>query len=326
MSKGKFETSSRALGNFLKVAVAAASWSSKRLDIFRTGDRASDLQHKYWDGNKWGGFESTRRRSYERSNCCSMGPESPRCGGMAALGVAGNRKAASSSLHWTSAAGTRTASISSASVLTMNAAFHKSGDGSRWSAYESLGDIFTSPVKSVSGEAERLDLFGLGTDSSSYHKFWDGTRWSDGWENLGGVFTTPLAAESSGARDHSEARDIAVVGRGTDSALWINQRSGSWTGWQSLGGIFISEPSIVSWGPGRYDLFGIGIDGAMYHKYYANGSWSASWENLGGVLISAPTAVSWGANRLDIFALGTDDAVWHKWWDGSAWGGWERLG
>jgi hypothetical protein len=52
MAKGKFETSSRALGNFLKVAVAAASWSSNRLDIFRTGDRASDLQHNYWDGNK----------------------------------------------------------------------------------------------------------------------------------------------------------------------------------------------------------------------------------------------------------------------------------
>ncbi|PBP19970.1 hypothetical protein BUE80_DR009190 [Diplocarpon rosae] len=196
------EFKSAAIGNFLKVAVAAVSWGSNRLDIFRTGDRASDLQHNWWDGSKWNGFES-------------------------------------------------------------------------------FGGVFTSPIESVS--------------------------WSPGPESYG-------------------KGTLSVVGRGTDSAYWIKHYDNGWTGWTSLGGTFISEPSIVSWGSGRLDLFGIGSNGALYHKYFSGGKWSADWENLGGVLISAPTSVSWGSNRLDIFALGTDDAVWHKWWSGSAWGGWERLG
>ncbi|EKD12963.1 sialidase [Drepanopeziza brunnea f. sp. 'multigermtubi' MB_m1] len=244
---------------------------------------------------------------------------------------------------------------------TDSAAWHKWWNGGAWSGWESQGGIFESPVDVCSWDHNRLDFFGLGTKNAAFHKSWEGSRVSSSltlsslalepqllaqsctdistsssqcsaYEPLGGIFTSPVksvsweperldlfAAKSSGPRD------LAVVGRGTDSASWINQWSGSWTEWQSLGGNFISEPSIVSWGRGRYDLFGIGIDGAMYHRYYANGSWSASWENLGGVLVSAPTAVSWGANRHDIFALRTDDAVWHNWWDGPAWGGWERL-
>ena len=41
-----------ATGNALKAAVAAVCWASNRIDIFRTGDRASDLQHNWWDGSK----------------------------------------------------------------------------------------------------------------------------------------------------------------------------------------------------------------------------------------------------------------------------------
>ncbi len=54
MSKGKFDRveTTASVGNFLKVAIAAVSWANNRLDIFRTGDRASDLQHNWWDGTK----------------------------------------------------------------------------------------------------------------------------------------------------------------------------------------------------------------------------------------------------------------------------------
>jgi hypothetical protein len=38
------------------------------------------------------------------------------------------------------------------------------------------------------GGANRLDVFGLGTDDGMYHKAWNGSNWSPSWESLGGTF------------------------------------------------------------------------------------------------------------------------------------------
>jgi hypothetical protein len=99
-----------------------------------------------------------------------------------------------------------------------------------------------------------------------------------------------------------------------------------WSSWASLGGSFKSLPAAVSWGTGRIDIFGIGMDGALYYKGYSGKQWQANWDNLGGTFTSAPTVVSWGLEKLDVFALGTDNAVYHKSWDGAQWSGWNRLG
>ena len=98
-----------------------------------------------------------------------------------------------------------------------------------------------------------------------------------------------------------------------------------WWPWQSLGGVVLSAPEAVTWGPNRLDVFAVGTDHAMWHRWWDGNSWGG-WESLGGSVFSDVSAVSWGGNRLDIFAIGTDNAVWHRWWDGSSWGGWESLG
>lgn len=62
--------------------------------------------------------------------------------------------------------------------------------------------------------------------------------------------------------------------------------SGPWT-W--LGNApFQNAPEAVSWGTGRIDLFGLGTDGLVYHKWSNNhgdgASWGPSqttWESLG---------------------------------------------
>lgn len=140
----------------------------------------------------------------------------------------------------------------------------------QWSSgYENLGGTFTSPIISISYAPNTLDLFGLGTDSAAYHKSYNGAAWS-GWDNLGGVFTSNLVASTWGDDE------IDVFGRGTDNAMYWNHWNGlRWSGWQSLGGeffltfsfsskfflltittgVFTSEPSTVSWGPGRIDVF-----------------------------------------------------------------------
>jgi Zn-dependent M28 family amino/carboxypeptidase len=89
----------------------------------------------------------------------------------------------------------------------------------------------------------------------------------------------------------------------------------------------------VAWGPNRLDVFVLGTDHALYHKWWNGSSWGPSltgYEFQGGVITSSPETVAWGPNRLDVFVLGTDHALYHKWWNGSSWGpsltGYEFMG
>jgi hypothetical protein len=85
----------------------------------------------------------------------------------------------------------------------------------------------------------------------------------------------------------------------------------------------VGEPEVVAWGPNRLDVFVIGTDSALYHKWWDGSAWGPSltgYEGQGGICTSRPRVTSWGANRLDVFVTGTDSALYHKWWDGSAWG------
>ena len=178
--------------------------------------------------------------------------------------------------------------------------------------------IFEEDPAVASWGSNRLDVFVKGTDDTLWHKWWDGSSWSSGWESLGGVLTS-----SPGAVSWSPNRIDAFV-KGTDNALWHKWWAGGWSGWESLGGGLTSAPTVSSWGSNRLDVFVRGTDNALWHKWWDGSSWSG-WESLGGVLTSAPAAVSWGPNRIDVFVKGTDDALWHKWWDGRSWSGWESL-
>ena len=119
---------------------------------------------------------------------------------------------------------------------------------------------------------------------------------------------------------------IDMVARGGDNAVWHRAfSSGAWSGWQSLGGYGLNDPSIVSWGPGRLDAFVRGGDNQLWHKWYT-GTWSG-WGPLGappGGLVNSIDVTSWAPGRIDIVTRGADNAVWHKWWD-NGWSGWESL-
>src|SRR5207249_733185 len=94
-----------------------------------------------------------------------------------------------------------------------------------------------------------------------------------------------------------------------------------------------SSSPVVAWAASRLDVFVLGTDRALYHKWWDGSAWGcaiAGEERMGGLCQSAPQVVAWGPSRLDVFVIGTDRALYHKWWDGSAWGpsltGYERLG
>ena len=64
---------------------------------------------------------------------------------------------------------------------------------------------------------------------------------------------------------------------------------------------------MVAWGPNRLDVFVIGTDSALYHKWWNGSAWGPSltgYENMGGVIVGHPEVVSWGPNRLDVFVVG----------------------
>ena len=94
------------------------------------------------------------------------------------------------------------------------------------------------------------------------------------------------------------------------------------TDYEYMGGICTTRPEAVAWGPNRLDVFLLGTDHALWHKWWDGASWGPA-DRLGIYgrhLPAAPKAVAWGPNRLDVFVLGTDLAVYHKWWDGANWG------
>jgi serine protease AprX len=90
---------------------------------------------------------------------------------------------------------------------------------------------------------------------------------------------------------------------------------------------------VVAWGSNRLDVFVLGTNSGLYHKWWNGSSWGPSltgYEFMGGTIISDPEVVAWGPNRLDVFVIGTNSALYHKWWNGSAWGpsvtGYEFMG
>jgi Repeat of unknown function (DUF346) len=55
-----------------------------------------------------------------------------------------------------------------------------------------------------------------------------------------------------------------------------------------LGGVFNNAPAAVAWTKGRLDIFGLGTNNEMFHKWWDN-SWGPSqtgWEALGGTFDS----------------------------------------
>jgi hypothetical protein len=116
---------------------------------------------------------------------------------------------------------------------------------------------------------------------------------------------------------------------GSDGSIHTKHWDGKLNEWVNLGGTFKSTPAVASWDIGRIDVFGVGSDGAVYHKGFS-GKWDADWENLDGDITSAPTVVSWGLEKLDVFVVGKYNNVYQKSYEGSKlpkWStAWKKVG
>jgi hypothetical protein len=58
--------------------------------------------------------------------------------------------------------------------------------------------------------------------------------------------------------------------RGTDNAVWHKWQvvpNGTWSGWDSMGGVITEDPAVGSNADGRMEVFVRGTDGAVWHVW-----------------------------------------------------------
>lgn len=157
---------------------------------------------------------------------------------------------------------------------------------------------------------------------------------------FGGIFTSvPAATSSMQRRDPVVVAREATVAGGAEAGAALDDRPGMTIpeggGGRAAGGHV--RPGLHDDVGGirpmaeRLDMFGLGLDYAMYHK----SRWAdhgendlSAWQRLDGIFTSAPAAIAWGANRLDVFGVGMDHAMYSKKRvGGGAWTPeWQRLG
>lgn len=178
----------------------------------------------------------------------------------------------------------------------------------------------------------RLDVFHIGSDSSLYHKWWNGSDWfpsaSGNWENLGGNLIHDPAVVSWGPNR------LDVFAMNTAS----NCQHKDWDGfgwepgvssWDNLLGGFLGKPTAVSWGASnRVTVFAIGNDYFAWSRTYNGAAWDSNWTRIGllQLLYETVSAASWGGNRIDVVGVAATNAhIYHQFYNGNAWSGWKLI-
>jgi hypothetical protein len=221
------------------------------------------------------------------------------------------------------------------------------GNGGRqWSFDEDTGSpTVNSKVAALAREPGYIDLVVRTPDLNYAYKPWSSDADpGEEWLNLGGAFASAPAIASWG-HDRLDVIGIDNITRnvyhrfaykvsGEDKELkW------AWE-WADLeGGPFKGEPSASTWGPGRLDIWAVGEDGRLNHKFLRNSggdSWEWSeWEQLGGNFSTAPVVVSWDVAKYTIVGQFANETQYRQkdiyddngnWWHPSVDGWYEKGG
>lgn len=195
------------------------------------------------------------------------------------------------------------------------ALWHCYFSGGQWSSWESLGGEILGPPAICTWATGRLDCFGLGTDNACWQKTFSSSTWQT-WNSLGGEW----AGGPTATCQATGYIDVICI----DSNGYIYQISynGTWSAWKELTNRIYSQPSLVSLGPGRLDLFGVGEYGALWHKWYDNGAWT-SMKYFGGKNANSPSVVAIGKKILYLCYLDKEGHACLRTWNGKSWSNWK---
>ncbi len=118
---------------------------------------------------------------------------------------------------------------------------------------------------------------------------------------------------------------------GTDGGIWWSTQAMPWTSLGAPPGGLLGDPAVVSWGPGRIDLFVEGHDNKLWQRGTACSGcqWTGWSQPVGtdGILASAPAVTSWARGRIDVVVQGVDGNFYQRDLDNNAWSAaWVLLG
>ncbi|MGZ7187916.1 MAG: hypothetical protein ACXVIR_08750, partial [Halobacteriota archaeon] len=128
-------------------------------------------------------------------------------------------------------------------------------DSSGTHGWESLGGALSSSPGVTSQTSGSIDVFAQGTDAAVWQRTYANTTWGN-WKGLSGA----LASGSGPAASSWGNGRLNLFVQGTDNVLWHKSYTGTWSGWQSLGGALSSSPAAAASGGNRIDVFVRGTD------------------------------------------------------------------
>lgn len=188
----------------------------------------------------------------------------------------------------------------------------------------------------------RLDMLAVADDGNLYHR-WEltsGGSWTSNWTSLGapsGLSTSMLMAIGNNADGR-----IALFIKASNNEiyhLWQDTASNlsiwsSWTGFGKPPVTSLSDPALGQNQDGRLEVFVVGSDGKLYHKWQVapNSYWSSSWTGLGmpstASLVGRARISRTSDGRLVAFAVANDGALWSlaQTQANGTWGSWTSLG
>jgi hypothetical protein len=163
---------------------------------------------------------------------------------------------------------------------------------------------------------DHLNVYYRGTDNSIFELWWnsDGEKGHEGW---GGKWVMGPVCTSR------QPFDLSVFGVNICHEICHkNWRDGHWTPFINIGGRCRGLPAVSSRGNGILDIFHIGRDYELYHKFWDGHSYLPSIFDYTRVpssqdiakFIYDPCAVSWGDNHVSIFAVSVEGHLfWANW-------------
>lgn len=272
------------LGDY-KTVPSVVSTAPGSFDIFVT-DTGNVLKTRHFDGSSW----------------------TPRIGWQnIAGGIAESGNAVAMALLWdrqTSRYDLETRSIDGSTTYIYNI---ESRPG-RFAVIHDPPILKASAVTTITG-VNLQEVVYVGSDDYMYHFHWiiEGFYWEQP------VVIGQHKFISAPATATNALGELHVFGITPDQTVMQNTFRGGWTGWRQLGTRrFASAISaVVTQGGTQIELWGLGTDGALWHRSGDGNEWPVDWDSHGGNFISAPTLVSSTKGVYDVFAISNDGTVKH---------------
>jgi hypothetical protein len=164
---------------------------------------------------------------------------------------------------------------------------------SPWDDWHSLGGAIVGSPAAVSGTST-VEIYARGTNNKLWEKYWDGANWSNWYQAIPND-TFDMSSSPSVVVKGAKREIFATKVVGNANVVFRNTWTGSaWSGWTSMGGALVGDPTAVSIDSTETQVFGLGTDRRVYREVVTNGSpggWFGAQQNDITFVTSAPAVL-----------------------------------